>query len=212
MLPVIRDMYLTDLEQVMFIEKHSFSTQWSSLTYVYEIQQSSTTHMGVITLPEKESSPVSPPAYLERFQFLRRSLRRKPTTEQIIAYGGVWVRMGEAHISTIASHENYRGRGLGELMLVGLLGRGIAQGATHAALEVRVSNTVAQNLYQKYGFVQNNVIPHYYHDNREDAYLMKVPYLNETYVQKFKRNLEQLSKRIDFKDHFSGLRLEDLNL
>jgi ribosomal-protein-alanine N-acetyltransferase len=45
----------------------------------------------------------------------------------------------------------------------------------HAALvtlEVRVSNTPAQQLYTKLGFVEVGVRRGYYHDNNEDALLM----------------------------------------
>lgn len=212
MLPLIREMRLADLEQVMYIERHAFAAPWSTLTYVYEIQQNQTTYMGLIELPEQEKRSQQGQQF-ERLQFLMRPFRSKKTTvKQIVAYGGVWIRMGEAHISTIASHFEFRGRGLGEMMLVALIGRGIAVGAKYAALEVRVSNTIAQNLYQKYGFVESAIIPQYYHDNREDAYLMKIPALDEAYIQHFKENVSALVMRRAFTDQFSGLHLESLDL
>ena len=39
-------------------------------------------------------------------------------------------------------------------------------------LEVRTSNTVAQNLYRKYGFKMAGIRKEYYSDNKEDAIIM----------------------------------------
>jgi ribosomal-protein-alanine N-acetyltransferase len=50
--------------------------------------------------------------------------------------------------------------------------------ATMVTLEVRVSNQVAQNLYQKYGFAIVGTRPHYYRDNQEDAHIMTVEKVN----------------------------------
>ena len=208
---ILRDMQLTDLDQVGQIERVSFPTAWSTLTYIYEIKQNPTTYMGVLEMPN-ESPPKPKRSTLDRLQLIMRPFRPEPPKFAILAYGGVWVRVGEAHISTIASHQDYRGSGYGELMLVGLLARGMTEGAEYAVLEVRVSNIVAQRLYKKYGFVKTAVIPKYYHDNREDAYLMKIPRLNDLYLDLFRTNVEQLVKRIEFEDVFSGLRLNQLDL
>ena len=39
-------------------------------------------------------------------------------------------------------------------------------------LEARVSNFIAQNLYEKYGFKSVGIRKGYYSDNREDAVIM----------------------------------------
>jgi len=78
----------------------------------------------------------------------------------------------EAHITTIAVRTAYRGQGIGELLLVGLIEIAYSINSHWLTLEVRVTNTVAQNLYQKYGFRQVGVRPRYYSDNNEDAYVM----------------------------------------
>ena len=81
----------------------------------------------------------------------------------------------DAHISTIATHPDWRGRGLGELLLVSLLECGEAQGAWQATLEVRASNAIAQALYGKYLFKKVGVRKRYYSDNGEDAIIMTTP-------------------------------------
>ena len=45
-------------------------------------------------------------------------------------------------------------------------------GAQYLTLEVRVSNTLAQNMYRKYGFKETGVRRRYYSDNNEDALIM----------------------------------------
>ena len=68
----------------------------------------------------------------------------------------------------------WRGRGIGELMLLAMLDRSIELGAHEVTLEVRVSNTVAQNLYCKYGFEVVGRRSSYYRDNDEDAVVMRL--------------------------------------
>ena len=52
-------------------------------------------------------------------------------------------------------------------------------GACYATLEVRVSNTRAQNLYKSLGFVSVGKRKKYYEDNGEDAFLMVCEHLPE---------------------------------
>ena len=66
----------------------------------------------------------------------------------------------------------WRGRGIGELMLLAMIERGIELGAGEVTLEVRVTNRVAQSLYRKYGFEVVGRRKGYYRDNNEDADLM----------------------------------------
>jgi ribosomal-protein-alanine N-acetyltransferase len=95
-----------------------------------------------------------------------------------MAYGGFWLVVDEAHISTIATAQQWRGRGLGELALLAMIERGLELGAHMVTLEVRVSNTIAQNLYRKYGFVITGERKRYYRDNGENAYIMTVDNAN----------------------------------
>jgi ribosomal-protein-alanine N-acetyltransferase len=64
-------------------------------------------------------------------------------------------------------------------------------------LEVRVSNSVAQNLYRKYGFVITGTRPRYYRDNDEDAHIMTVEgVVGEEYRIKFTRLQEAVWTRL----------------
>lgn len=74
-------------------------------------------------------------------------------------------------IVSIAVRKEFRGHGIGEALLKEAIRRLKARGKTKVALEVRVSNKPAQELYRKIGFKIVDTIPGYYSDG-EDAYYM----------------------------------------
>jgi [ribosomal protein S18]-alanine N-acetyltransferase len=84
----------------------------------------------------------------------------------------MWTAFDEAHVTTIAVDEPYRGRGLGEVLLATLFDEADRRGAVWMTLEVRVSNETAQALYRKWGFAVQGTRRRYYSDNNEDAHIM----------------------------------------
>lgn len=74
-------------------------------------------------------------------------------------------------IVSIAVRKEFRGKGIGEALMRKAIERLIMRGKQKIALEVRVSNKVAQQLYRKLGFKIVETIPKYYSDG-EDAYYM----------------------------------------
>lgn len=74
-------------------------------------------------------------------------------------------------IVSIAVRKEFRGSGIGEHLMKRAIERLKEKGKKEIALEVRVSNYVAQNLYEKLGFKIVETIPNYYSDG-EDAYYM----------------------------------------
>lgn len=89
-----------------------------------------------------------------------------------IGYAGMWTIMDEAHITNIAVRGAYRGRKLGEKLLDELMSTAAYLGMERMTLEVRVSNSIAQRLYQKKGFESAGLRKGYYSDNGEDAMIM----------------------------------------
>jgi len=103
----------------------------------------------------------------------------------------------EAHISTIAVAPAYRRQGLGELLLLRMVDEAQKKSAAMVTLEVRVSNIVAQTLYEKYGFETQGKRVRYYSDNGEDAYIMTTPPLaSPEYRQRLASLREKLSVRL----------------
>jgi ribosomal-protein-alanine N-acetyltransferase len=166
-------MRVGDLDQVMAIEDVAFPAPWPASAYRHELSQNE-----LATYPVLRARPTKE---LPRWRRVVRWRRQEPGA--ILAYGGFWVILEEAHISTIAVHPEWRGRGLGEMMLVALIDAAMLRAATQATLEVRVSNMAAQGLYLKYAFLEVGRRSRYYHDNNENALIMTLSGLDSTALQ-----------------------------
>lgn len=106
--------------------------------------------------------------------------------ELIAGFVGTWYLVDEAHIITVGVRRAYRGRGLGELLLIAAIEQAVGRGVRIASLEVRPSNNVARNLYGKYGFEVQGVRKGYYTDDREDALIMSTgPIQSASYRELF---------------------------
>lgn len=88
---------------------------------------------------------------------------------KIIGFAGAWIVLDEAHVTNIAVLRDYRGLGVGKRLTAALMQYAANLGVVYATLEVRKSNTVAQNLYKGLGFVFVGVRKRYYEDSGEDA-------------------------------------------
>jgi ribosomal-protein-alanine N-acetyltransferase len=92
-----------------------------------------------------------------------------------IGLAGFWLIGSSIHIMTIAIQPGWQGLGLGEWLLLNLIGQGQSLGGRSATLEVRPSNHRAISLYQKYGFGEVGRRIAYYGDNGEDALILSTP-------------------------------------
>jgi ribosomal-protein-alanine N-acetyltransferase len=159
-------MQWADVPAVMSIEHRSFTLPWSDYTYKHELLENVHSHYFVVRRIEHATA--------KRSGWLAFLRPQPKAADSVVGYGGFWLIADEAHISTIASHPDWRGRGLGELTLLVMIERAIEMKANMVTLEVRVTNSVAQNLYRKYGFELAGRRARYYRDNDEDADLMTV--------------------------------------
>ena len=192
----IEPMRESDVPRVQEIERQSFSTPWSATTYLRELR--SPEHSRYIVArasrsrplaTEEEPSPQPRRGWLAHLFPARFSPSDPPSPYPVVGYGGIWLTVDEAHITTIASAPEVRGYGIGELVLNGLIDLGLQLGARFMTLEVRVSNVVAQNLYLKYGFEARGTRRRYYTDNNEDALVM---WTNEITSPDYQARLHQL--------------------
>lgn len=111
---------------------------------------------------------------------------------QLVGFGGMWLVVEEAHITTLAVDPPFRGLGIGERLLNALLSIAVERGMERATLEVRVGNLVAQNLYRKYGFQAVAVRKQYYANNKEDALVM---WLEGLQSEAFRERLQALQEQ-----------------
>lgn len=193
---VLRYMRLADIPEVTVIDHASFDPSWSARSYQFEVSESTYSYM--VVLEHGEEKPKA------GWRKLVPALNGTHVDGlQVVGYGGLWNIMDEAHISTIAAHPDFRGRGWGELVLAGMIRRAIKLDATYVVLEVRVSNVVAQKLYQKYGFQTVATKAKYYHSNNEDAYEMRLNLENRYYVAHFEERFTKLIEHHELIDQFT---------
>lgn len=193
---------MNDVPRVVEIERLAYTTPWPPSAYRREIQENRMARY--IVVRDTWMKPPTPDATRDEQKrpFPLSLLSRAPATlspeiANIIAFAGLWHMINEAHITTIATHPDYRGRGIGELMLSTLIGVAYTTQAHYVTLEVRVSNSIAQNLYRKYGFAQTHIRRRYYSDNHEDAYVMSTPDItSESYRTRFAELCERLANRL----------------
>lgn len=194
----LRYMTLDDIPQVMEIEHSAFTSPWSSRSYAYEATESTHSYMLVV---EGEQTLPHPPGWRRWFNRLTGS-RTAGNQRQILAYGGLWNILDEAHVSTIAVNKQHRGKSYGELALAAMVRKSIALGAEYIVLEVRVSNIVAQNLYLKYGFKNVGVKRNYYRDDNEDAYDMRLM-LDDEYNTTMIPRFDALLAKLNVQDRYT---------
>jgi ribosomal-protein-alanine N-acetyltransferase len=138
----IEAMDIDDIDSVLKISELSFPHPWSRRSFEQELENNFATYLV---------------AKLDN---------------QVIGYGGMWIIIDEGHITNIAVHPDYRNLGVGDKVLYEMISKCNEKKVIAMTLEVRVSNTAAQKLYSKYGFIEEGIRKKYYEDNGEDALLM----------------------------------------
>jgi ribosomal-protein-alanine N-acetyltransferase len=147
-------MTLDDVAAVQAIERASFTTPWPDDAYRSELRTNRLATYVVARLGE-----------------------------EVVGFGGLWIMVDEAHITTFAVDPEWRRQGIGERLLMALFDVALAHGAREATLEVRLSNLAARRLYEKYGFRPVGVRPRYYSDDGEDALIMTTEALSSEPMQ-----------------------------
>jgi len=191
---LVAPMELADVPTVAQIEQVVFTLPWSATAFGYELRHNAASEYLVLRRLLRAGEPGLGQVLARRVGQL---LGRPRTDPSLLGYGGFWVTLQEAHICTLALRPEWRGHGLGELLLVSLVERALERKARVMTLEVRVSNTRAQSLYEKYGFKSMGRRKRYYSDNGEDALIMTTPpMLSAEYRERFSRLSELLRDRL----------------
>lgn len=136
---------MADLEQVVAIDQVSFSLPWPARSFQYELTDNFTSRCWIAEMNGRVAA-------------------------MIVG----WLIVDELHVATIATHPEYRGRGIGKKLLVHALCVARDEGAIRSFLEVRETNAVAIKMYRDLGFVEDGRRKEYYKDNNEDAILMSL--------------------------------------
>jgi ribosomal-protein-alanine N-acetyltransferase len=134
---------LEHIDDIMLVERLSFKIPWSRESITEEIIKNK----------------------LARYFSVK-------VNDRVVGYAGMWCVLDEGHITNVAVHPEFRNIGLGVMLIESLIGAAKSEGVSRLTLEVRKSNTTAQNLYRKFGFEECGVRKSYYADNGEDAIIM----------------------------------------
>ena len=89
----------------------------------------------------------------------------------VIGYAGILLIAGDAHVSNIAVHPDWRRQRLGARLLAELAWSALDHQCTALTLEGRITNTAAQDLYRLFGFEAAGIRKRYY-ENIDDAIVM----------------------------------------
>lgn len=92
----------------------------------------------------------------------------------VVGYCGLMYTGLEAHVTNIAVDPDFHGRKVGSRLLLEIITEALARGIQQLTLEVRVSNSIAQSMYEKFGFSIVSIRKGYYIETNEDAYVMIV--------------------------------------
>lgn len=140
---IVDPMRVRDLNEIMIIERLSFSTPWSKGAFLSELLENDRAHYLVARMDGRA-----------------------------VGYVGIWLVADEGHITNVAVHPDYRSRGVGRRLMEAITDLARRRGARRLTLEVRKSNLRAQRLYESLGFRSVGVRRGYYRDNNEDAIIM----------------------------------------
>lgn len=132
-----------DVDGVMMVEKLCFSIPWTRKAFIDELTENK---LAVYLVAKHEG--------------------------KVIGYAGMWKIYDEGHITNVAVHPEYRKNKVASRLVEQLIKTAKKNGITKMTLEVRESNTAAQNLYLKYGFRAAGIRKEYYADERENAIIM----------------------------------------
>lgn len=131
-----------DIPEIMGIERSSFSTPWSEISFLSEVYK---------------KNAFSNVALFE---------------ENIIGYICVNYLLHESHILNLAVHELFRRRGVATILMNDTLKELKRKGCVFIYLEVRASNAGAKKFYELFGFTVESIRKKYYTNPDEDALLM----------------------------------------
>ena len=144
---VYREMGTGDISSVVEVEEEVFATPWTAEVFEHEMNGNDYAHYVVAEFEEK-----------------------------VIGHCGMWIVLDECHITNVAVRKHMQGNGIGEALMKEAIAVCRKKEVRLMTLEVRMTNTTAQNLYRKLGFQDGGIRKNYYADDHEDALVMWVEF------------------------------------
>ena len=135
-----------DLDEVLTIERASFTMPWSRGAFLYEMQQNRVARCWVA----------------------------RDDDGHVAGYLCLWEVADEVHITNVAVRPDARRQGIARALLSSVIDNARARAFKIVVLEVRPSNHHALTLYESFGFRVVGRRHGYYYDTGEDALVMEI--------------------------------------
>ena len=138
----LREMKMEDLKQIAALEAELFTEPWNEEDFRREMEENEFANYYIAEIDG-----------------------------EVAGYFGLWLLFDQAQITTIGTAKKFQRQHVASFMMEAIDQMCVENECEFLSLEVRVSNTPAQNLYKKFGLEIVSVRKDYYSDH-EDAYLM----------------------------------------
>lgn len=138
----IQKMQPQDLDEVLKIEKQSFSDPWSKQNFLTELELSFSW------------------AWVAKLD------------KRLVGYSCSWEIEDELQIANLAVHPDLRNQGIGKKILQKILNRACQKKLKQVTLEVRESNQLGLKLYHGFGFFEIGRRKKYYQKPTEDGLIL----------------------------------------
>ena len=139
---IIQRMSQQDIEEIARLERLSFSDPWSKKSFEEELK-----------------SRFSIPLVVK-------------SGTRVVGYACLWHVYDQMEIANIAVSPEFRGKGIGSMIMRRVLEEAREQGCRSVILSVRESNKAAISLYERFGFVVLEKKRRYYRFPVEDGVIM----------------------------------------
>lgn len=141
----IRPMRREDLPRVMEIERGVYGAPWPEASFRGLLRRSDAT----LFVAERDG--------------------------EVVGYAACWAVLDQGELGNIAVAPRHRRAGVAKRLMEAVIEDMRGRGVRELYLEVRVTNTPAQRLYERYGFQEVGCRPDYYTSPVEDAIVMRKP-------------------------------------
>ena len=165
----IKPLVPSKVPEIVELDRACIGGLWTASAYLREIDSPNSTLLGLYLRSDRQES------------------------ERAIGIACLWSIVDEAHITLLGIHPDYRGQGLGQLLLLTLFKDAIARQLEWATLEVNINNSRAIDLYKKFGFETAGTRKGYYQPAGDDALVL---WLKDIQQLEFKQSLARWQQKI----------------
>jgi ribosomal-protein-alanine N-acetyltransferase len=146
---IIREMEIADLPMIIKLEEELFSAPWSEAMFSEEIKG----HYAYVL--------------------------HKDEDKDIFGYICGWKLLNEFTITNIGISQKFQRMGFGAKLVKFIINKLLYEKCYKFTLEVRESNQIAIELYEKFGFEQTGLRVNYYRNPVENAVMMRLNMLQK---------------------------------